>query len=84
MKALTVNQLHKLCLQQKKLGNGKKKILITDDEEGNGYHMLFEGFDMPVVGSDEEGDRMSYFDVAFLGLPKGVKDEDLEEYILLS
>ena len=27
-----------------KKGNGKRKIVISDDNEGNGYHGLFFGF----------------------------------------
>lgn len=43
MKQLTINELLKLCQQQVKKGNGNKKIVISDDNEGNGYHGLFYG-----------------------------------------
>ena len=41
---LTVNQLLELCKEQIKQGNGNKHIIISDDDEGNGYHTLFFGF----------------------------------------
>lgn len=41
---ITVNQLLELCLNQMEKGNGDKHILISDDDEGNGYHTLFYGF----------------------------------------
>lgn len=41
--ALTVNQLWKICIEQRKQGNGNKKILISSDDEGNGFHGLFYG-----------------------------------------
>lgn len=44
MKQLTINELLKLCQQQVKKGNGNKKIVISDDNEGNGYHGLFYAF----------------------------------------
>lgn len=43
-KGITVNKLYDLCKEQRKLGNGNKTILISDDDEGNGYHTLFFGF----------------------------------------
>ena len=43
MTALTINQLIALCKEAKKNGLGEKKILISNDDEGNGYHELFFG-----------------------------------------
>jgi hypothetical protein len=43
-KGITVNKLAELCREQKKLGNGNKQILISDDDEGNGFHTLYYGF----------------------------------------
>ena len=48
---LTVEQLFLLCHEQIKKGNGKKHVLISDDDEGNGYHTLFYSF----TDSDVEG-----------------------------
>ena len=44
MKHLTVKDLKKLCDEQIRKGNGDKKILISDDDEGNGFHSLFFPF----------------------------------------
>ena len=41
---LTVNQLFALCAEQIKKGNGNKHIIISNDDEGNGYHTLFYSF----------------------------------------
>ena len=44
MKQLTINELLELCKKQVKKGNGDKKIVISKDNEGNGYHGLFYAF----------------------------------------
>lgn len=44
MDQLTVNELLDLCKKEIKNGNGNKRIVISDDNEGNGYHGLFYGF----------------------------------------
>lgn len=44
MAQITVNELLSLCKQEVARGNGKKNIVISDDNEGNGYHGLFYGF----------------------------------------
>lgn len=44
MEQLTINELLELCKKQVKKGNGDKKIVISDDNEGNGYHGLFYAF----------------------------------------
>lgn len=44
MESITVEKLAEFCEAQKRLGNGKKKVLLSDDDEGNGYHELFFGF----------------------------------------
>lgn len=44
MGQITVNELLELCEQEIKKGNGDKNIVISDDNEGNGYHGLFFGF----------------------------------------
>lgn len=43
-KQMTVIQLLQLCQQEVQNGNGNKVIVISDDNEGNGYHGLFYGF----------------------------------------
>ena len=44
MHALTVEELKKYCEAQIKKGNGKKVIMISDDDEGNGFHYLWYQF----------------------------------------
>ena len=41
---MTVNQLYEACRIQIGIGNGEKNIIISNDEEGNGYHDLFYSF----------------------------------------
>ena len=41
---LTVTELEKFCKEQIKKGNGDKHILISSDDEGNGFHTLFYAF----------------------------------------
>lgn len=44
MKPLTIKELKKECDKQIKLGNGDKVIMISQDDEGNGYHYLWYSF----------------------------------------
>lgn len=41
---ITVDELFELCIQAINEGHGKKNIVISDDNEGNGYHGMFYGF----------------------------------------
>jgi len=58
---LTVKDLAIACNDQLKKGNGDKYVLISDDDEGNGYHTLFYTFldDKNVIGEclEYEHDR---------------------------
>ena len=42
--ALTIKDLKKICEQEIKNGFGDRYVLISNDDEGNGYHGLFFGF----------------------------------------
>lgn len=44
MSQITVEQLLVLCREAINSGHGKKNIVISDDNEGNGFHGLFFGF----------------------------------------
>ena len=44
MKPITVRELYKQCEIQMRLGNGDKVIMISQDDEGNGYHYLWYAF----------------------------------------
>lgn len=41
---LTVKTLYEYCEREIKKGNGDKKIVISDDNEGNGFHGLYYAF----------------------------------------
>lgn len=41
---MTIKELLKECQSEIKNGNGDKEILISNDDEGNGYHTLYYGF----------------------------------------
>lgn len=61
MKPLTVKVLKELCEEQIKKGNGDRIIMISDDDEGNGYHYLWYSFITPEELDKENED---------VGLPK--------------
>ncbi len=44
MNALTINDLYKECKKEIEKGNGNKTIMISQDDEGNGYHYLWYSF----------------------------------------
>ena len=53
---VTVNQLLELCKQQIAKGNGDKLILLSNDDEGNGYHEMIYHFTEDVAGNDMWGE----------------------------
>lgn len=74
MEILTINDLAKFVNAEIKKGNGAKKIMLSNDDEHNGYHGLYFAF----TPTDK------IFGGAYLPpLPYGVKDEDLKDYIVL-
>lgn len=76
MPTITINELHKALTQAKKDGLGKKKILISNDDEGRGYHEL-----LFFLTPTEKIFTKSKFPPS---LPFGVSTgEVLEDYIIL-
>lgn len=67
---ITVKELLKACEEQVAKGNGNKGILLSRDDEGNGYHSCFYLF---------TEDIWDYTDPEELGLSQ----EDFEECIIL-
>lgn len=65
---MTVDDLYKALSRARKDGLGKMKVMLSDDDEGNGYHHCFEG--VFLVPDDMFGDRYSP------RLPYGVSPED--------
>lgn len=43
MKGITVDQLARMCKEQQKLGNGKKYVVMSSDDECNEYHAAWSG-----------------------------------------
>ena len=43
-KPLTVKELLKLCQDEIKKGHGDCSIMLSDDDEGNGYHYCWYSF----------------------------------------
>ena len=74
MEMLTINDLAKFVNAEIKKGNGAKKIMLSDDDEGNGYHGLYFAFT-----PTEKRFGGSYSPL----LPYGVKSEELKDYVLL-
>ena len=73
-KTLTIADLAKMAQDQVRMGNGDKKILISTDDEGNGFHELFYAF--------SNAEKM--FDGKYPpNLPYNVRKEDLKNYIIL-
>ena len=44
MKPITIKELEQFCKQEIIKGNGNKAIMISNDDEGNGYHYLWYAF----------------------------------------
>lgn len=53
-KPLTVKELYQECRKEINNGNGDKVIMISNDDEGNGYHYLWYSF------TNEVGEIMEY------------------------
>ena len=70
---ITVNELQSLCTELVKKGKGRKKILISSDDEGNGYHELFFGF---TENASELLDGCAY-------APYGVSESNIDDYVIL-
>lgn len=75
MKAFTINDLLANLFELKKKGLGEKRILISADDEGNGYHELFY-----LVNPNA---REFFGGYGGAQLPYGVSLEDLDDYVVL-
>jgi hypothetical protein len=53
---VTVKELLELCKEQIAKGNGDKIILLSNDDEGNGYHEMIYHFTEDVAGNDIWGE----------------------------
>ncbi len=41
MKQIKLKDLYQACKEQMEAGNGEKSLVVSDDNEGNGYHGMF-------------------------------------------
>ena len=74
MEMLTINDLAKFVNAEIKKGNGAKKIMLSNDDERNGYHGLYFAF----TPTDK------IFSGSFPpSLPYEVNKEELKDYIIL-
>ena len=74
MKGITIDKLYEMCKEQKALGNGKKKILMTSDDEGNWYHQAWFGL--------EDGNNCK--DDIQMGQLHGTESKNLSDYVILA
>lgn len=63
-KPITVKQLLRLCQEEIAKGHGDCSIMISDDDEGNGYHYLWFNFSMAEELISEEDDYYINEDIA--------------------
>lgn len=70
----TVDDLYKELAEARKKGLGKKKIMLSEDDEGNGYHLMFFGVTENVA---------DVFSGGYLHLPYSVKRSELKDYVIL-
>ena len=78
MKTITVDELYKALAQARKAGMGSKKIMLSNDDEGNGYH---ECFFSVTTDLKEFGFGRGHSVVL---LPYGVSPEDAENnYVII-
>lgn len=47
MEPITIKELYKECKKQIEKGNEDKIIMLSDDDEGNGYHYCWYLFSTP-------------------------------------
>ena len=77
MEGITVQKLASLLMQEIAKGNGKKKVMLSNDDEGNGYHEMFFGV------TDIDGNMASMFEAMSYMLPYGVNAENISNYVIL-
>lgn len=58
MQPLTVKDLLILCQEEIKKGHGDCSVMISDDDEGNGYHYLWYSFQMAEELFTEDDDML--------------------------
>lgn len=64
---MTVRELAIACQKEIEKGNGEKKVLLSDDTEGNGFHGLYYSFFDKVDELDIDKDIYNSKDFIVLG-----------------
>ena len=72
MDELTIKELALICAREIAIGNGNKKILLSNDDEGNGYHGLFYHFA-----------PLDSYDIDIVDSCLGINESNVNEYVVL-
>lgn len=70
---MKLKDLYQVCKYQMEAGNGEKHLVVSDDNEGNGYHGMF--YTLTVITPDNKA--------AFFGLIGDNSETDLENIIIV-
>ena len=74
MQGITVDQLAQMCLKMSAQGKGDKLVLMSSDDECNGYHQVWNGL--------QDGSKLKrYVDAYQLN---GCVSQDIGDYIVLT
>ena len=74
-KPLTINQLFKYCQDEIKRGHGDYIIMLSNDDEGNGYHYCWYSFVTPKdlnSGFEELGYNIDGLDESVASIDKTI------------
>ena len=75
MNGITIDQLAAMCAKQSALGNGKKMVLMSSDDECNEYHQAWNGLeDASLLGDGVIDDYQLV----------GCISKDLNDYVILT
>ena len=77
MEGITIEKLVPILMGEIAKGNGKKKVMLSNDDEGNGYHEMFFGV------TDIDGNMASMLEAMPYMLPYGVNVENVSDYVIL-
>ena len=75
MNGITIDQLAEMCKKQQALGNGKKMILMSSDDECNEYHQAWNGLEDGEILGDGVIDSYQM---------RGCVSDDVSNYVVLS
>ena len=73
MEQIKLKDLYQACKEQMEAGNGERSLVLSDDNEGNGYHGMF--FTLTVITPENKKD--------FFGLIGDNSEPNLENIIVV-